>query len=829
MMVANGAQNRVAVLVSDPIIETDDRGRQKHTLYLVEQFGKDASSVRRRYSDFQWLYKKLMEEVPGAIIPIIPHRQALRPKIRFSDEFVDERCDQLDVFFKRVASHPELQDSMNMKVFMTSFADEWEAARRRKDDDDQLQQQQQIQEPQQPINNVGRRVQRPFGRFFRKAKARVMIAAGTKLEATPDDSTFESLESYINLMDTTLKSMAKDALATSKLTKDRGTILSNLTTSMNTMGEQRFPMTYNDNLGPLFNELGEEVGPIAHVALAYQAQEEKVWTEPMQDLSREVQAAKLALQRRKHILFDYSRKRGIHKSKKLAFEKGKATQDQVEQADQESRDAWTLFDEVSKRVKREMESFRDIFEEKLRTTVAAYATLQSEYLADMSEGWKAIVPIAIKNGGRARGSVESAPTLGLAVLSTATTEEMTEDSGDAALAKGTVGEDSANEGDPGKERDLVAEFLSDHAAPEEKVEDASVDEPVGEAAEAEAALANYAAEFESSPSPKPEEGTVDTVSASAPAEDAPGTEDGMANVAVDETPPDFDDVWDDPSSPNDILPEVVMNESEEGDENSEVVTPGPAETTSTAQGEVTDDGEMADDNVAETSPPSTDVETETDTSPDEDPAAATEDADDNVAETSTPSADVESEVDSSPAEDPAAATDVEPASESEDGDEPAPSTEAKVQSVTEDMVAEDESTASDAPSEDSGAAEDPVSEVATDDGATDIDEFEAALSDLNATNETIVASDDARESITQLEESVSTTESNDEEAKDTDETPAAASEETTLETTSQTSEEEDPNTESVGVAKQDESDVKNARTETKAVADDDDSDEEDWA
>uniref|UniRef100_A0A7S1Y6C5 PX domain-containing protein n=1 Tax=Grammatophora oceanica TaxID=210454 RepID=A0A7S1Y6C5_9STRA len=384
------------VLVSDPQHENIG-GRQKHTLYLVEQFGKDASSVRRRYSDFQWLYSKLLDEIPGAIVPLIPHKQAVRDSVRFSNELVDERCEQLDLFLKRVVSHPELKESMNLKVFLTAFSDEWEAARNRKEDD--------------TSKSSSDQPQGPIGAFFKKAKARVMMATGTELETTPDDSTFEALEAYITLMDTHVKSMAKDSMTTSKMTKDHGGILTNVTNSMLKLGEQRFPTAYNDDLSYLFSELSEELGPIAHVTVKYQAQEEKVWTEPLQDLSREVQAAKIALEKRKDLLFDYSRKTALHKTKKTSFEKGKATQDEVEDVKMEAQDLWRSVEDVSKRVKREMESFRDVFEEKLRSLMAAYAKLQTEYLAELMKGWKSVLPVAANKGVLgAAGSSPAKPT-----------------------------------------------------------------------------------------------------------------------------------------------------------------------------------------------------------------------------------------------------------------------------------------------------------------------------------------------------------------------------------------------------------------------------------
>ena len=55
--------------VSSPI--NSGEGRNIHVTYLVTTGGIE---IRRRYSDFQWLYNRLLTEVPGAFVPIIPHK-----------------------------------------------------------------------------------------------------------------------------------------------------------------------------------------------------------------------------------------------------------------------------------------------------------------------------------------------------------------------------------------------------------------------------------------------------------------------------------------------------------------------------------------------------------------------------------------------------------------------------------------------------------------------------------------------------------------------------------------------------------------------------------
>jgi hypothetical protein len=74
--VSNDAAS-VSVLVGDPIKQGE--GAEAYTLYLVTTARSEGptTSVRRRFSDFVWLHKELLEEFPACIIPPIPGKQQM--------------------------------------------------------------------------------------------------------------------------------------------------------------------------------------------------------------------------------------------------------------------------------------------------------------------------------------------------------------------------------------------------------------------------------------------------------------------------------------------------------------------------------------------------------------------------------------------------------------------------------------------------------------------------------------------------------------------------------------------------------------------------------
>jgi len=67
----------VSVIVGDPIKQGE--GADAYTLYLVTTARSEGSttSVRRRFSDFVWLHKELLDEFPSCIIPPIPGKQQM--------------------------------------------------------------------------------------------------------------------------------------------------------------------------------------------------------------------------------------------------------------------------------------------------------------------------------------------------------------------------------------------------------------------------------------------------------------------------------------------------------------------------------------------------------------------------------------------------------------------------------------------------------------------------------------------------------------------------------------------------------------------------------
>ncbi|CAG5121805.1 unnamed protein product [Candidula unifasciata] len=81
------------------------------------------SSVRRRYSDFEWLRNEL-ERDSKIVVPPLPGK-ALKRQLPFrgddgifEDEFIEERRKGLEQFINKVAGHPLAQNEKCLHMFL---------------------------------------------------------------------------------------------------------------------------------------------------------------------------------------------------------------------------------------------------------------------------------------------------------------------------------------------------------------------------------------------------------------------------------------------------------------------------------------------------------------------------------------------------------------------------------------------------------------------------------------------------------------------------------------------------------------------------------------
>ncbi|XP_062510641.1 sorting nexin-12-like [Corticium candelabrum] len=109
--------------------QTHGLGRNRYTDYEVRMrtnlpiFKIKESTVRRRYSDFEWLRNELERE-SKIVVPALPGK-ALKRQLPFrgddglfNDDFIEDRRKGLEQFIAKVAGHPLAQNERCLHVFL---------------------------------------------------------------------------------------------------------------------------------------------------------------------------------------------------------------------------------------------------------------------------------------------------------------------------------------------------------------------------------------------------------------------------------------------------------------------------------------------------------------------------------------------------------------------------------------------------------------------------------------------------------------------------------------------------------------------------------------
>ncbi|KAH8899346.1 hypothetical protein GQ53DRAFT_816500 [Thozetella sp. PMI_491] len=121
--------------VSEPLKENDGT-KDAYVSYLINtnttfsSFQKPSSSVRRRFTDFVFLYKSLMKEYQGAAVPPLPDKQRMEyvRGDRFGPDFTNRRAYSLQRFLTRLTLHPVLRRASILHTFLES--PDWNATMR---------------------------------------------------------------------------------------------------------------------------------------------------------------------------------------------------------------------------------------------------------------------------------------------------------------------------------------------------------------------------------------------------------------------------------------------------------------------------------------------------------------------------------------------------------------------------------------------------------------------------------------------------------------------------------------------------------------------------
>lgn len=398
----------VTVTVTEPQVE-EEGTRQKFTSYLVSQ--EKGKAVRRRYSDFQWLFRRLQTEKPGAIIPVIPHARAIIPNRKFDPEFVEDRRRHLEDFLQGVVEHDELSCSPSMTPFMLdSLGPEFDEGKKKV-------------EAKSPTNLSDEKWDEEYGVSERdvekspnspkKASARqgisnflakIRVTTGSKeLMSTADENQVIALQEYIDEISGHTKTLVKASETLVKHTLEQaasfdeiGVPIGSWRTTYQVQPQQ------GDGILDMMSALCEFSNDFSSLMRRKHVEEEQQFLYKIHALYCTVDSFRMALKQRKGCQVNYTatNKQIIDKDSALAKANKNLKPPEVtdklksERADLESRSKMEkkVLEECTSRLLRDSDRYKPRLEFMLRDALCGYTKVQLSYMDRMNNSFAQLIP-----------------------------------------------------------------------------------------------------------------------------------------------------------------------------------------------------------------------------------------------------------------------------------------------------------------------------------------------------------------------------------------------------------------------------------------------------
>ncbi|KAL2613303.1 hypothetical protein R1flu_024995 [Riccia fluitans] len=360
----NGVQSYISYRVSTKTTNQEDRGPEK--------------IVIRRYSDFVWLHERLVEKYKGIFIPPLPEKSAVE-KFRFSAEFIEVRRRALDVFLKRIASHPHLRSSEDLKNFLTADEEVWA-----------------MEKARLLGGSVFKKNPVDFLQMFKEVQTKVTdVVLGKDKPLEETDSEYEKVKRYVEVLEEHLSEAQKQSFRLVKRQRELGQALSEFGKAVKSLGDCE-----GGPVGRAFSGLGGQ-SDILSVKLQLQAQELLMkFEEPIKEYVRIIQSIKNVMADRAQAYRLQKDLSEAFKLKELNLEKLRLVRpDKVAEAEVEVREmkvqsdvARARFEDIVRLMAQEMERFQEEKAKDLGAILQDFARAQAQLAADTADAWRTLLP-----------------------------------------------------------------------------------------------------------------------------------------------------------------------------------------------------------------------------------------------------------------------------------------------------------------------------------------------------------------------------------------------------------------------------------------------------
>ncbi|KAM3333942.1 hypothetical protein ACQJBY_024145 [Aegilops geniculata] len=304
--------------------------------------------VIRRYSDFEWLHDRLAEKYKGIFIPPLPEKNAVE-KFRFSKEFIELRRQALDLFINRLASHPELKQSEDLRTFLQ--ADE-----------------------ESKVSDVVLGKEKPVE------------------ESTPE---YEKLKHYIFELENHLAEAQKQAFRLVKRHRELGQSLADFGKAIKLLGACE-----GDSLEKVFSEVGSK-SEMLSIKLQREADNLLFnFEEPLKDYVRAVQSIKATMLDRanafrQHFDLDQERKYkelNLEKMKFMNPEKFSESETEFSELKAASEEATKRYEHIVSVMNDELARFQEQKTADIGLAFHEFAKGQAKLAKDIADAWRSVLP-----------------------------------------------------------------------------------------------------------------------------------------------------------------------------------------------------------------------------------------------------------------------------------------------------------------------------------------------------------------------------------------------------------------------------------------------------
>ncbi|KAH1227974.1 Sorting nexin 1 [Glycine max] len=275
---SSSSQPFLSVSVTDPV--KLGNGVQAYISYRVitktnfPEYQGPEKIVIRRYSDFVWLRDRLFEKYKGIFIPPLPEKSAVE-KFRFSAEFIEMRRQALDVFVNRIASHHELKQSEDLRLFLQAEEETMERLRSHE-------------------TGIFKKKPADLMQIFKDVQSKVSdVVLGKEKPVEESDPEYEKMKHYIFELENHLAEAQKHAYRLVKRHRELGQSLSDFGKAVKLLGASE-----GNALGKAFSELGMK-SEILSAKLQKEAHQLLMnFEEPLKDYVHAVQSIKATIAER---------------------------------------------------------------------------------------------------------------------------------------------------------------------------------------------------------------------------------------------------------------------------------------------------------------------------------------------------------------------------------------------------------------------------------------------------------------------------------------------------------------------------------------------------